>query len=69
MDQKNFKINLSLDENKFIKKNKDELNNNTKKEKKNMVNNILNNIDERNIDKVFGASLLAHIVIDHINNS
>ena len=68
MDQKNFKINLSLDENKFIK-NKDELNNNTKKEKKNMVNHILNNIDERNIDKVFGASLLAHIVIDHINNS
>lgn len=68
MDQKNFKINLSLDENKFIK-NKDDLNNSIKKEKKNTVNNILNNISESNIDKVFGASLLAHIFIDHLNNS
>lgn len=67
MDKNDFKINLSLNESNLNKSNND-----SKKEKdtdENIINSIIENINENNIDTIFGMSILAHIAIDYLNSN
>ena len=61
MDKNDFKINLSLNETNNISSKKEE--------NPNIVSNIIENINENNIDTIFGMSILAHLAIDYLNSN
>ena len=65
MDKNDFKINLSLNETNLNKKDNDS----KKDTDENIINSIIENINENNIDTIFGMSILAHLAIDYLNSN